>query len=74
MHTIADLKKGEGGKIIGFLKKERQNTLLELGFIPGTLVNVTLIAPLGDPICIEIEGYTISIRKEDAHNILIKPL
>lgn len=45
--------------------------LLDMGIIPKTKVNVVKVAPLGDPIEIQIRGYELTIRKEDAKIIEI---
>ena len=46
--------------------------MLEMGCLPGTEIKVSLIAPLGDPIAINIGDYCLSIRKEDAELILLE--
>ncbi len=43
--------------------------LLDMGLIPKTKVTVRKIAPMGDPIEIEIRGYELTLRKEDARKI-----
>ena len=43
--------------------------LLDMGLIPKTVVEIRKVAPMGDPIELEIRGYTLSIRKEDAAKI-----
>lgn len=43
--------------------------LLDMGLIPGTLVTVIKIAPLGDPIEISLRGYELTIRREHAREI-----
>lgn len=43
-----------------------RHRLLEMGIIPGTKIEITKIAPLGDPIQIRIRGFELSIRKSDA--------
>lgn len=43
--------------------------LLDMGLIPKTKVTLTKIAPLGDPLEIELRGYTLTIRREDAKQI-----
>lgn len=43
--------------------------LLDMGLIPKTAVRVEKIAPLGDPMELRVRGYSLSLRKEDAHNI-----
>ena len=43
--------------------------LLDMGLIPKTVVEIRIVAPMGDPIELEIRGYTLTIRKEDAAKI-----
>ena len=43
--------------------------LLDMGLIPKTVVEIRKVAPMGDPIEVEIRGYTLTIRKEDAAKI-----
>lgn len=43
--------------------------LLDMGLIPGTMVQVQKVAPMGDPIEIHLRGYELTIRKEDAGKI-----
>lgn len=52
--------------------KNMKKRLLDMGFIPGTTVEVAGVAPLGDPIEIKLRGYKISLRKEEAKFILIE--
>ncbi len=47
--------------------------LLDMGLIPHTEVTVRKVAPLGDPIEIFLRGYTMTIRKEDASRIEVRP-
>lgn len=46
--------------------------LLDMGLTPGTKVMVRRIAPLGDPIELNLRGYELSIRLEDARQIEIE--
>ena len=48
-----------------------QLTLMEMGCIPGEPVWVEMIAPMGDPMAIQIAGYYLSIRKKDAEKIWV---
>ena len=43
--------------------------LLDMGLIPKTVVEIRKVAPMGDPIELEIRGYPLTIRKEDAAKI-----
>jgi len=45
--------------------------LLEMGLVPGTRVRVVTIAPLGDPLQIEVRGGQWSIRRSEARQIAV---
>lgn len=54
-------------------ESEFQLTLMEMGCIPGEPVWIEMVAPLGDPLAIQIAGYYLSIRKQDADKIWVVP-
>ncbi len=61
------LKTGQKGKILKVKgKKELKDRLMRMGVIPGEIVEVVSIAPLGSPIDVLIKGYHLSLRKEEA--------
>lgn len=71
---LSDLKVSEKAVIQGFQGESLlQERLMELGVVPGTRILLKRFAPLGDPMEIIVRGYSLSIRKEDAKQILIKP-
>jgi Fe2+ transport system protein FeoA len=45
---------------------------MEMGCVPGELVKVEQIAPLGDPISITVAGYNLSLRLDEAENIFME--
>lgn len=45
--------------------------LMELGLVPGAQVRITNVAPLGDPIEIEVRHGRLSIRRVEAASILV---
>ncbi len=47
--------------------------LLEMGLVPGTPVRMVTIAPLGDPMQIEVRGGQWSIRRAEAAQIEVTP-
>lgn len=51
---------------------ETKYRLLDMGIIPNTKIKLTKKAPLGDPIQIEVRGYSLSIRKEIAQKIKVE--
>ena len=69
---LSDLKTGERGKIRGFQSSELELKLMEMGCIPGELIIVEQVAPLGDPISIRVAGYSLSLRKNEASQILLE--
>jgi ferrous iron transport protein A len=72
MLTLADLKIGEKAEIIGFTDEILSLKLLEMGCLPGTEVELTHLAPFGDPIALKVSGYTLSMRKEEAATIEVQ--
>lgn len=45
--------------------------LLDMGLIPKTRVRLIKTAPMGDPIEIEVRGYNLTLRTDDAKKIVI---
>ncbi len=70
--SVRDLKIGESGTICCLNDPEMSLKLLEMGCIPGTPVKLNSKAPLGDPITIIVNDYTLSLRLDEAANILLK--
>ena len=46
--------------------------LMEMGVLPGVMVNVVKTAPFGDPIEVRIRGYSLAMRRSDARSIEVK--
>jgi len=51
---------------------DRAGRLSILGFVPGRRVLVKRLAPLGDPMSVEIDGQVISLRKAEAKIVAVK--
>ena len=71
MMKLSDLKLGERGTILHFQSSELELKLMEMGCIPGESVVVEQIAPLGDPMSIRVSGYALSLRKNEANQIIV---
>jgi ferrous iron transport protein A len=69
--TVADMVPGETAIIAGFSDQDLSVKLLEMGFLPGTAVRFNFKAPLGDPICVSVSGYDLSLRMTEAATISI---
>jgi Fe2+ transport system protein FeoA len=69
LNRLAPRQKGTVRKIQG--KGEVHQRLLDMGVVPGAPVEMERVAPLGDPVEVTIKGYHLSLRKEEAANILV---
>ena len=71
--TLESLAPGEKGIIlrVGNEKGPVKRRLVDMGMTPGTEIMVRKIAPFGDPIEVNLRGYELSLRKEDAAQILM---
>lgn len=72
IRLLSELKKGQKGLIDSFTDYELSLKLLEMGCIPGEMIEVIRIAPLGDPIAISVAGYMLSLRKAEAATVRVK--
>lgn len=68
---LSELRSGERATIASFENSELELKLMEMGCLPGEEVIVEQIAPLGDPISIRIAGYSLSLRKNEAKQIIV---
>lgn len=68
---LSNLKNGETAKILrlNIKEKETKRHLLDMGLTQGTEVKIKKIAPMGDPIDIELRGYELCMRKEELDQI-----
>ena len=46
--------------------------LMEMGLLVGTSVELVRFAPLGDPVEIKVRGYHLTLRRQEAEQILVK--
>lgn len=69
--SVAQMKPGEGA-IISELEDDILSVkLMEMGCLPGATIRFNFSAPLGDPVCISVSGYELSLRLEEASTISI---
>ena len=70
--TIHSLKKGEKAIIKDFDIDTVPLKLLEMGCLPGNMVELLQIAPFGDPLYLDINGSHVAIRVETAREIEVE--
>lgn len=54
------------------LPPESRPRLMEMGLLVGTSVELVRFAPLGDPVEIKVRGYNLTLRKQEAEQILVR--
>ena len=71
--TLAELKIGQDALIqaVGGTGELRHH-LLDMGLTPGTEVTLRKVAPMGDPIEVELRGYELTLRLDDAAKITVE--
>lgn len=71
--TLKELKPGQEGIVVSIGERGPARTrIMDMGVTPGAKVKVIKVAPFGDPIEINIRGYELSLRKDEANQIQIK--
>lgn len=70
--TLDVLKKSQKGNIVSINSEKVPLKLIEMGCLPGNIVEVLQIAPLSDPIYIKVSDAFLSIRKDLAKEIEVE--
>ncbi len=71
--TLRDVPVGDTATVVklvgdGAIKRR----IMDMGITKGTTVDVRKVAPLGDPIEVTVRGFELSLRKDEAQNVLVK--
>lgn len=71
---IKELIPGERAEILGYEDSAApyRKKLLSMGLTTGAEIRLVQVAPLGDPIEIEVRGYKLSLRKEEAQSLKVR--
>lgn len=74
LNTLNNLKQGQKARVLqingGDLATKQR--LLDMGITRGVIITISKVAPLGDPICLELRGYRLLVRKNDVKNVQIE--
>lgn len=72
--TLDTLRAGQTGRIMGIGGAvDIRRRLMEMGLTPGTPIKVVRFAPMGDPMDVEVRGYHLSLRKQEARCVTLAP-
>lgn len=73
--TLKDVKPGETVTLVKYHSTGDvglRRHLLGMGFVKGAKITVKKVATLGDPIEMNVKGYDVCLRKEEAENIEVE--
>ncbi len=73
MKTLKEVKVGQTATVVklhgeGAVKRR----IMDMGLTKGTEIYVRKVAPLGDPMELNVRGYELSVRKSDAETIEVE--
>ena len=72
MHSLATIDIGSTTQVVDISGEDSTSLrLLEMGLTPGVEVTVMSTAPLGDPVELELRGYRLSIRRNEAARVVV---
>ena len=71
---LSEIKIGKSVVIHSFESDDIFLKLMEMGCVPGERVTVDQIAPFKDPISITVAGYQLSLRLNEAEQILVEEI
>lgn len=71
-YKLSDLKPGQTGIIKEFKSNDILLKLMEMGCVPGEIISLEQIAPMGDPISVSVAGYRLSLRINEAEHIIVE--
>jgi len=69
---LSELKPGQEAVIVEFSGEEVSIKLMEMGLVPGETIFLEQVAPLGDPISVNVSGYHLSLRLNEAEQIFVR--
>lgn len=71
--TLADVPVG-GRARVAAVAETAPMRVLEMGVLPGTVVEVVRVAPLGDPMDVRVRGFHLSLRRDEAAHVAVEPV
>lgn len=74
--SLANLKVGERAQVVKLEQAQPgyRQRLLAMGVIPGAKLQVIRKAPLGDPIELKIDTFSVSVRKKESQIVILEKL
>ncbi len=70
--SLSNIPNGQSAIVCSIEQSSLKVKLMEMGLVEGKQLRVLFRAPLGDPIAIDVEGYVLSLRVDEADLIAVK--
>ncbi len=72
LKRLSEIETGKSAIIRQFEQDDILLKLMEMGVVPGEVVTVEQVAPLGDPISITVAGYNLGLRLNEASKVFVE--
>lgn len=72
-NLLSNIANGEEVDIVRIESSNLRVKLLEMGLLEGQSLRVLFRAPLGDPIAVDVNGYVLSLRLNEAQLVHVTP-
>ena len=71
---LSELDVGETAEVVAYSAGSRgyRTRLMAMGLTPGTRFTLKRLAPLGDPVEIEVRGFALTLRKQEAEFVRVE--
>jgi Fe2+ transport system protein FeoA len=69
---LSEIKNGNCATVTSIMDSSIRLKMMEMGLLPGKAVTVLFRAPFGDPIAIDVNGFILSLRLDEAALILVE--
>ncbi len=70
--TLRDVPVGQSARVMRLIGDGAiRQRIMDMGLTKGAEVTVRKVAPLGDPIEVTVRGFELSLRKDEAQNVLV---
>lgn len=71
--VLKDFSPGETGVVLKISNAGKiKRRLYDMGVTPGAEIKLVKVAPLGDPLCVLLRGYELSVRKDEAAEVVME--
>lgn len=70
--SLAEIANGQSAMVEEVQKSLLKVKLMEMGVVKGKLLKVLYRAPFGDPIAVDVDGYVLSLRKDEAALVTVQ--